>query len=151
MSQRPWTVTIPDDGDAIVWAETAEEAAAQVGTGLGLKLTARPADPADVAYSVVNGDGLERALADVITEREKQRIRWGDAHDDEHDAGELASAAAYLADPVTENLDGDADDDDLGWVVQLRAKIADDRRKQLVIAAALLLAEIERMDRAGAS
>lgn len=145
MSQRPWTVTIPDDGDAIAWAETAEEAAAQVGTGLGLKLTARPADPADVAYSVVNGDGMERALADVITEREKQRIQWGDEHDDEHNDGSLAGAASFLAWPPEQSFGMEAPD----WSERIMDKWRNDRRKQLVIAAALLLAELERMDRAG--
>lgn len=92
---------------------------------------------------------MTQAEIDILAEREKQRQKWGDEHDDEHHSGEeLASAAAYLADPTTENLDGDGDDEDLGWIVHLRARIKDNRRKQLVIAAALLIAEVERIDRA---
>lgn len=144
MSQRPWTVNIPDDGDAIVWAETAEEAAAQVGTGLGLKLTAVSADPVAVAYSVVNGDGMERALADVIVEREKQRIQWGNEHDDEHDDGSLAGVASFLAWPTDGEQSFDMEPPE--WAAPLASKHA--RRQRLVIAAALLLAEIERLDRA---
>ena len=78
------------------------------------------------------------ALADVIAEREKQRAKWGDAHDDGHDPGDLAKGAAHL---VTGEWVFDS------WPKLLRRKNPAVRAR-LVIAAALLLAEIERIDRA---
>lgn len=92
-------------------------------------------------------DEPTQAVEDVLAEREKQRAKYGDAHDDHHDCGELAIVAASLADPESEF---DAPDkyhpDDWGYIIG--AKHRDDRRKRLVIATALLIAEIERMDRA---
>lgn len=87
-------------------------------------------------------------MADVFAERAKQLAKWPTDHDDaHHTTGELVVAAAYLASPDTEVREGDLDDEDLGWAVHLKAKHVADRRKQLVVAAALILAEIERLDR----
>lgn len=103
------------------------------------------------------------ALRDILVERGKQRARWGDAHDDKHDNGALAAAAAVLAHPEAprpacgcreafcphvslvpdpEPISGPE------WAHPLRWR--HDRRAQLVIAGALILAEIERIDRAAA-
>lgn len=84
------------------------------------------------------------ALASVIAERAKQKEQWGDVHDDnEHRHGELADAAVHLIDRAHED-----NETGLWWVRSLRAKYKNDYRKRLVIAAAWLLAEIERLDRA---
>ena len=82
---------------------------------------------------------MTQAEIDVLAEREKQRAKWGDGHDNKHDRDDLARAAGHI-------ING-------GWVFEswpadLRRKHPK-RRDQLVIAAALLLAEIERLDRAG--
>lgn len=93
---------------------------------------------------------MSRASDDVLAERERQRSKWGDDHDDDHDDGALADAASYLAATGDDGCVDPDDPDELaeaGWAVQLRAKHKGDRRRQLVIAAALLLAEIERLDR----
>jgi hypothetical protein len=87
------------------------------------------------------------AERDVLTERERQRHRWGDEHDDRHDLEDLAEAAAHLAEPEADIDPDDADDESLGWAVRLKGRLYDDRRKQLVVAAALLVAEIDRLDR----
>ena len=74
------------------------------------------------------------AERDVLAERRKQRAKWGDAHDDGHEDGDLID--------VAEDILLESDD---RW--GLRAKHPE-RRDQLVIAAALIVAEIERRDRA---
>lgn len=102
---------------------------------------------------------LSRAATDVLAERQRQvkEEGWDAAHDDEHDSGELALAAACYAAParifVAEQLVGRgyepytryAD----AWPWNDRWWKPKDRRRDLVRAAALLLAEIERLDRSG--
>jgi len=91
------------------------------------------------------------ALRDVIAEREKQRAKWGDAHDDGHATGDLSHAAAVMCADERDDIHAPE------WACELYNKQADDvtreqaTRKRLVIAAALLLAEIERLDRAAAT
>jgi hypothetical protein len=92
----------------------------------------------------------ETVLSEVHAERERQRARWGDSHDDdEHHAGELAGAAAALAIGISE--DGPLTYDDApAWGFDLVAEHENDRRRQLLIATTLLVAEIERIDRRAA-
>jgi predicted transcriptional regulator len=79
------------------------------------------------------------AVRDVLAERAKQYVQWGNAHDDEHGHGELAAAAGLL-------VAGEATRAPV-WSWRLLDKHPD-RRRQLVIGAALAIAEIERLDRA---
>ncbi len=103
---------------------------------------------------------LPHAGIDVAVERERQREKWGDDHDDEHADGALAAAAAVLVHPqappepcgcreamcphvpvvIVEPIRAP------DWAHPLRWRHAD-RRRQLVIGAALAIAEIERIDR----
>lgn len=78
------------------------------------------------------------AEKDVLAEREKQRERWGDRHDDEHDVGILLMAALRI-------LVGPSGPKSPSWAYRW-----DDRpiRTRLVKACAFLLAEIDRLDRA---
>ncbi len=111
-----------------------------------------PADTGTIqALAEKEGDGTLRALMDVINERYRQISveGWTTEHDDSHRNGELAQAAAayafYCCD--AENSGPDAltlfpKTWDKGWF-----KPTTDRRN-LVKAAALLLADIERRDRA---
>lgn len=99
-------------------------------------------------------NGLTKAASDVLAERQRQIEREGcdPEHDDCHDNHEIAAAAAYYAmPPATETGYGDT----FGEVIapsDWTMKDYGDWRRELVVAAALLLAEIERMDRAeGAS
>lgn len=95
-----------------------------------------------------------RAIRDVIAERLRQQSveEWTPEHDDEHSAGELAAAASayafhasmsdharneYEGVPLSWPLDWDE-----GWWKPTT------RRRDLVKAAALIIAEIERLDRA---
>lgn len=92
---------------------------------------------------------LTPAARDVLAERERQVTSegWTPEHDDEHDDGSLSKAAACYA------LEGLAPGTGLGidvmrtwpWPGHWKPK---DRRSNLVRAAALNLAEIERIDRA---
>lgn len=72
---------------------------------------------------------------DINEERDRQISRGFDAkYDDEHGDGQLAEVAADLC---------MGNDDDWG----IARKWQHDTRRQLVIAAALIVAEIERLDR----
>ena len=89
-----------------------------------------------------------RALREILIERKRQITGEGFSleHDAEHTHGELVQAAADLCLDGTDfrvvDLDGDRM---IGW--GLTEKHHSNRRRQLVIAAALILAEIERLDR----
>lgn len=96
------------------------------------------------------------AAADVIVERRRQILKkgWTAEHDDGHACGEIAALAAYYAMPAGAR-DWPATDTGYGATFGQAilpdgwsAKIGDDRRRELVKAGALILAEIERLDRA---
>jgi hypothetical protein len=94
---------------------------------------------------------LTQAERDVIAERRRQVSAegWTPEHDDEHTRGELAIAAAHLAtagsDATVEDPHGVED-----WNCVVRARSRPDLRRDAVQAGALILAEIERLDRADA-
>ena len=83
----------------------------------------------------------------IAVERERQRKRYDAAHDDEHTTGELLIRAAELAICNTDTrLATDREPDAWGLV----RKHGGDARHSLVVAAALIVAEIERLDREAA-
>lgn len=84
---------------------------------------------------------VDVAVRDVLAERDKQRAKWSSEHDDKHSDGSLSAAAAVLAHPEVDGVFGP------DWAFDLRVKHDNDDRTRRVIAAALLLAEIERLDR----
>lgn len=91
---------------------------------------------------------LTKAATDVLAERTRQISHegWTPEHDDEHTCGELVQAAADLCLYGTNFRVVDPDGHQMiGWGLTERHR--DDRRRQLVIADALILAEIERFDR----
>jgi hypothetical protein len=99
---------------------------------------------------------LSDAAGDVLAERRRQveRKYYDTAHDDEHPCGEIAALATYYAMPpaardwpATETGYGETWGEAIipaDWTVSKSG----DRRRELVKAGALILAEIERMDRA---
>jgi hypothetical protein len=106
----------------------------------------------DALRCASGASGAARAL---IAERQRQIEREGytEAHDDEHDTGELAGAAAAYALAAADDLyplslgDGDYREEapdcfPLGWTWK-----HDTPRRMLVKAGALVLAELERLDR----
>ena len=95
---------------------------------------------------------ITQAAADVLAERQRQISTegWTPEHDDEHGAGQLAAAAgcyALFSDayPFAKQCPAEWPWDAAWWKPS-------DYRRDLVKAGALILAEIERLDRAaGAS
>lgn len=83
---------------------------------------------------------LSRAIHEITGERVRQIDAEGftPEHDDQHTGGEIADAAADWAwtDPAVPVE---------SWA---SGKPGKDRRRQLVIAGALIVAELERLDRA---
>jgi hypothetical protein len=113
-----------------------------------------------------------QALLDVAAERGRQvdAEGWTPEHDDEHSSGELTTAAACYLRPDLRTISVDEDEDgtqislndpwpwwnewDDGGRCRGREKAwwkPKDRRRDLVRAAALIIAEIERLDRATAT
>ncbi len=89
-------------------------------------------------------NAMTKATADVLAERSRQVEKEGyePAHDDEHADGSLAMAAACYADKERPQSMCPG-----RWPWSADSWKPKDRRTDLVRAAALLLAEIERMDR----
>ncbi|MCR4300227.1 MAG: hypothetical protein NUV51_01315 [Sulfuricaulis sp.] len=99
---------------------------------------------------------MSKATDDVLAERQRQMEAegWTPEHDDEHDPGDLAAAGASYALNAADQLNpysqGDAKnampmcwpDWSIEWWKPKNP------RRDLVRAAALLIAEIERLDRA---
>lgn len=86
---------------------------------------------------------------DVIVERHRQRDKlWGDAHDDEHDDRSLVAAAICYAGTEAKVFGYPR-----GWPVSWGPEHWKPKgeRADLVRAAALLIAEIDRLDRYDAS
>ena len=101
--------------------------------------------------------GGSQAAHDVLAERQRQveAEGWTPAHDDEHDSGDLAAAASAYALHAADELEPHS----LShvsyntyppemWPFAESWFKPEDPRRALVKAAALLLAEIERFDRA---
>ena len=94
-------------------------------------------------------DLLTRAARDVLTERARQQSEegWTQAHDDQHLGGEMAKAAACYAMYFDFRLGVCPPD----WPWAQSWWKQKNPRRDLVRAAALILAEIERIDRKGES
>lgn len=104
-----------------------------------------------------------QALADVVAERRRQveAEGWTAEHDDSHDKGEMVAAAVNYAAAavITTCLGGERYKagpplDNMGWAIGWRWAPhwwkPGTVRRMLVKAAALIIAEIERLDRADA-
>ena len=127
-----------------ILAEAMNEAARN-----GANSVSMPDEYVEVAAWLSGLKPLTNAADSVLAERRRQIEAEGYSpdHDDDHTAGELAQAAADLCVDGTDFRVVDPDGDEmLGW--GLTEAHRSDRRRQLVIAGALVLAEIERIDRA---
>lgn len=109
----------------------------------------------------------QKVLSDIKNERDRQQTveNWTPEHDDTHTNGEMPLAAACYAASSAKvkgfpfghirNLFGKSDLADGGfhfknlwpWASHWDKRDKHDRRRQLVIAGALISAEIERLDR----
>lgn len=97
---------------------------------------------------------MSQAVLDVVTERHRQiqSEGWTPEHDNAHDKGEMAWAAVVYASNASPPGQGLGADRErivrLFWPWDWSWWEPTSRRRDLVKAAALLLAEIERLDRA---
>ncbi|RWF44250.1 MAG: hypothetical protein EOS65_02420 [Mesorhizobium sp.] len=96
---------------------------------------------------------VAKALDDIAAERQRQISAegWTVEHDDEHDQGEMALAAACYAYEATRTEHQRSLDDGFAppmWPWAERWWKPTTRRRDLVKAGALIVAEIERLDRA---
>lgn len=135
----------PDLHDAILMGHTM---ACEQGAVLAMKYLAAPVFPP-------LGGVATAAARDVLAERLRQVSveDWTPEHDDAHPSGEIAAFAALYAMPPAARSWPAADTgygDTFGAALcpdDWQPKFGD-RRRELVKAGALLLAEIERLDRA---
>jgi hypothetical protein len=95
------------------------------------------------------------AIADIAAERARQKAveGWTPEHDDEHDAGVLAAAASAYAVNAADQLhpysQGDGGNKQpIMWPFDAEWWKPKNPRRDLVRAAALIVAEIDRIDRA---
>lgn len=91
------------------------------------------------------------SIRDVLSERERQVSQegWTPEHDDEHEAGDLCLAGACYAMHTTMMFEGNQQSAvPSPWPFEASWWKPKDERRNLVRAAALILAEIERIDRA---
>jgi hypothetical protein len=96
---------------------------------------------------------MSQAIEDVVFERERQKTveRWSKEHDDQHVNGELARAAAcyaYEAGRTDYQRDIDGNEPPMMWPWSAEWWKPTNRRRDLIKAGAMILAEIERIDRA---
>jgi chromosome segregation ATPase len=118
-----------------IWRGRAEEAQAKL-------------EAAERHIAELEARAFNPAILDVIAERQRQQSveGWTPEHDDEHCNGELAMAAVcYINETGTVNRNGGKP---WGWPWDASWWKPKTRRRNLVKAVALILAEIERIDRA---
>ena len=118
--------------------------------------------PADIARMLSTPvDPISQAACDVLTERQRQISAegWTPAHDDGHANGSLSAAASTYALAASDKLNPDQRGVEFGggrrgpstWPWSRDWWKPGPPRRMLVKAGALILAEIERLDRAAQS
>lgn len=147
---RPACYILPS---ALEWMR--ESPVGKVGTRLHASPTAQISLALYTVPPVASLDELNEAARDVLAERRRQQEieGWTTEHDDEHVSGEISALAAFYAMPPAAR-DWDASSTGYGETLgeamlppEWRAKPGE-RREELKKAGALILAEIERIDRA---
>ncbi|EOK5831519.1 ead/Ea22-like family protein [Escherichia coli] len=131
--------------DADITALNALNSAANPTTVLALLASL---EAAEKRIAELEARAFNPAILDVIAERQRQQSveGWMPEHDDEHCNGELAMAAVcYINETGTVNRNGGKP---WWWPWDASWWKPNARRRNLVKAGALILAEIERIDRA---
>ena len=106
-----------------------------------------------MSYQHIVKESEAAALKLVTNERQRQRTKFDYDHDDAHEQGELVTAATCLLIDVDRKDNPYTDDyyqeDD--WIQELANNVLNrhgtDYKSRLVIVAAMVLAEIERLER----
>ena len=112
------------------------------------------------ALTALDPDALSQAARDVLAERQRQISAegWTPEHDDEHSRGEMGrAAAAYALDTASQLSEHPGVSKHFAllatgiWPWNHASHKPADERRNLIKAGALILAEIERLDRAAMS
>lgn len=93
---------------------------------------------------------MDTVIQEIAAERQRQtsKLGWTTAHDDQHSNSELAHAAACYAAPAPPGVRAASlNEPPLLWPWHRAYWKPKDQRSNLVRAAALIVAEIERLDR----
>lgn len=136
---KQWRETYGPGSNVVLPAEEAEELA---------RIALASLEAAEKRIAELEARAFNPAILDVIAERQRQQSveGWMPEHDDEHCNGELAMAAVcYINETGTVNRNGGKP---WGWPWDASWWKPNARRRNLVKAGALILAEIERIDRA---
>lgn len=129
MSLEAWGDENPDDAYYDSWSDAASEA------------------------GWIDPDDLSQASLDIIQERDRQQHEegWTPEHDDSHAPGAMSRAAACYAFASFHDAHYRDDGTPVGWPWEAAWWKPKDARSNLIRAAALITAEIERLDRAAAA
>ncbi len=137
------------NGNVRMWTQVESLAKARA-ADWGLEARLEPITPRDLDP----GHPIRRAVVDIVAERQDQISRhgWSRDHDDSHACGELGYAAACYALSGARLEDDEQDRADALairhlWPWSIPYWKPKDRRADLVRAGALIIAEIERLDR----
>ncbi|WP_065335496.1 hypothetical protein [Tritonibacter mobilis] len=124
MSLEAWGDENPDDAHYDSWSDAASEA------------------------GWIDPDDLSQASLDIIQERDRQQNEegWTPEHDHSHASGELSRAAACYAFASFHDTHYRDDGTPVGWPWDAAWWKPKDARANLVRAAALITAEIDRLD-----
>ncbi len=111
------------------------------------KLSRNYCDPCQQKYGP-DMKKISESAKEVLAERQRQKEKegWTEAHDDKHDFGELARAAACYAMNAGQGI-GSGATIPVGWPWSNKWWKPKTPRADLIRAGALILAEIERLDR----
>jgi len=168
-SDRPVSasVAVREDTAAIVAIARSRIAAMKIAPCSGIVSSKKAAEEIEAALDALSQPAIgtrndvREALTDIAAERQRQigGEGWTPEHDDAHTDGSMATAAAvYALHPfqwhlvISERFNGRNKDRLLAlsdfWPWDLKWWKPKDRRCNLVRAGALIVAEIERLDRA---
>jgi len=147
--ETPCEAAFTDANAVLALAKVGQLFCHQLTPGTGFALY-RPITGDGTMFGIAQTQGLTLAARDVLAERQRQiDVKgWTPEHDDEHGDGSLSVAAmAYLDWVHGEYPDGDVP---INWPWGLSYFKPKYHRTALCKSAALILAEIERLDRAAA-
>lgn len=131
-----WVIRAPN-GNVRMWTQ-AEALAKRRAADWGLEARLEPITPRDLDPA----HPIRRAVCDIVAERQYQISRhgWSRDHDDTHVDGAIANAAADYASTGQQPIS-------TSWAYGSKVVDKEPRRLQLIKAGALIIAEIERLDR----